>query len=733
MEDAVQRLILIANRLPVTVEVKKSGEILYVPSVGGLATGLSSLKGRYECIWVGFSGVSVDSREKIKMGPIDNSLINEHNSNPVPLTHQDVRLYYNGFANRTIWPLFHYFPYFTSFDGETWDAYVSVNMKFFETLMKVYRKGDMIWVHDYHLMLLPGVIRRHIPDAKIGFFLHIPFPSYEVFRLLPWRREILTGLAGSDLIGFHTFGYVRHFLSSMQRIAGVENSMGTMRIENREVKCDIFPMGIDYSRYSDYMGNKKIVREINTYKKSLQGIKMILSMDRLDFTKGIVERLDAFERFLEKYPKYHEKVHMVLVAVPSRTKVETYISLRRQINEQVGKINGKYNTLTWSPIRYLYQSLPFEMIIKLYHCANICIVTPLRDGMNLVAKEYIAARIDSDGMLILSEMAGSAEELGEAIIVNPNNKDEVADAIAHALEMSEDERKQRMSSMQRRLRRNDVFKWADSFIEKLDSLKGADDAYVGRMLSGRSLLEMIEDFNGKNRRIMMLDYDGTLVPFNEKPEKAVPDKELYDILAALLRDSKNTIAIISGRNREFLEKHFGHLPLTLVSEHGAWFRRPIEEWKTIVSLDAEWKNDIRPLLELYCDRTPGTFIEEKDFALVWHYRKSDAELASIRAMELKGNLLHLIANREIGLLEGNKVLEVKSLEVNKAKLASYLLTQEGYEFIMAVGDDITDEDLFAAIPETGYTVKVGFGASHARYILEGVGAVRHMLQRLTDG
>jgi trehalose 6-phosphate synthase/phosphatase len=727
----MKRLILIANRLPVTVEVKKNGEIAYNASVGGLATGLQSLNTRYECVWIGFSGVSVDSREKIHMGTIDAALMREHNSFPVPLTHQDVRLYYNGFANKTIWPLFHYFPYYTSFDTETWDAYVSVNRKFLESLVKVYREGDIIWVHDYHLMLLPGMIRTSIPDAKTGFFLHIPFPSYEVFRLLPWRKEILAGLLGSDLIGFHTFGYLRHFLSSIQRIAGIENSMGTLKLEGRDIKCDIFPMGIDYRRYSGYMEDWRIVKEIAAFSKNLENRKMILSMDRLDFTKGIVERLDAFERFLEKYPEYHEKVQMVLVAVPSRTKVETYIALRRRINEQVGRINGKYNTLTWSPIQYLYQSLSFGTIVTLYHCADVCLVTPLRDGMNLVAKEYIASRVNADGMLVLSEMAGCAEELGEALVVNPNNREEVADAIAHALEMSAEEKRRRISSMQHRLKRNDVFKWTDSFIEKLDSLKKDEGAFTGKALAHGALDGMMKAFDAGLLRLIMLDYDGTLVPFSELPEFAVPDRELSLILGALAENDGNTVAIISGRNREFLDAHFGRLPITLVSEHGAWIRRPGEEWKTMASLDTEWKSDIRSLLELYCDRTPGTFIEEKDFALAWHYRRADAGLASMRAMELKGNLLNMIANRELGILEGNKVIEVKSLEVSKAKVASLLLSAGEFDFILAAGDDVTDEDLFAAVPEHGYSIKVGIGASRARYLVEGVLAMRRLLRRLT--
>ncbi|HNW29492.1 MAG TPA: bifunctional alpha,alpha-trehalose-phosphate synthase (UDP-forming)/trehalose-phosphatase [Spirochaetota bacterium] len=723
----MSKIILAANRLPVTVEIKKNGEPAFSPSVGGLATGMSSLSKTYSCLWAGYSGIPIESIAQDKSDQIRNVLIDKYKAYPVPLTDQDIELYYNGFANKTIWPLFHYFPYFTSFNEETWKAYVEVNSKFYSTLKNLYEPGDIVWVHDYHLMLLPGIIRQNIPDATIGFFLHIPFPSYEVFRLLPWRKEILTGLMGSDLIGFHTFGYVRHFLSSVQRLIGIDHSMGQMNVENRTVKCDTFPMGIDYQRYSDYMHNKKIVREITGFKDSMTGKKLILSMDRLDFTKGIIERLNSFERFLEKYPEYHGKVQMIIVTVPSRTQVDTYIKLRKTINEHVGRINGKYNTLSWSPIQYLYRSLPFEMIMTLYHCSDVCLVTPLRDGMNLVAKEYVAARINNDGVLILSEMAGVSEELGEALIVNPNNKEEVADAIATALSMPEDEKHRRMQIMQRRLQRNDVIQWSSSFIEKLSNMKIIEEAYKAKSINSNNLHSLLDAYRGSRSRLLLLDYDGTLVAFSDKPDMAVPDPELLSILSELTSDIKNTVAIISGRNFEFLERHFSGMRLSLIAEHGAWIKLNGGEWKTIANLDTQWKNEIRPILESYCDRTPRTFIEEKEFSLAWHYRRADAELASIRAMELKGNLLHMIANHNLGIMEGNKVLEIKSLEINKGKIASFMLSAKEYDFTLAIGDDVTDEDLFSALPDNGFSVKVGFGPSKAKYYITRPGMVRQLL------
>lgn len=729
-ETAMPKLILIANRLPVTVDIKKNGEVSYSPSVGGLATGLSSLNASHDCLWVGFNGVSAETLKKHDAKELYGRLLHEHHSHSVTLTAQDIRLYYNGFSNRTIWPLFHYFTLYTDYDPETWKAYISVNRKFLEAFKEVYEDGDLVWVHDYHLMLLPGMIRDEFPHAKIGFFLHIPFPSYEVFRLLPWREEILHGILGSDLIGFHTFGYLRHFLNSVQWILGIEHSLGELHLENRTVKCDIYPMGIDYTRYSRYMENTKIRKEISSLGKSMTGKKMVLSMDRLDFTKGIPERLEAYNRFLEKYPEFHEKVVLVMVAVPSRDKVETYISLRDRINELVGRINGRFSTMAWTPIRYHYRSFPFETIMAFYHCSHVALVTPHRDGMNLVAKEYVASRVQGDGVLILSEMAGSAEELGEALIVNPNNIEEIADTIAVALSMDEEEQRERMSILQGRLMRNDVFRWAALFVEKLSTVHADQRILSMNILKEPEIDAIIERYRVAHRRLLLLDYDGTLVSFQTDPGLAVPDGELLSLLERLARDPKNSVAIISGRNREFLSKHFSHLPIVLIAEHGALIMRGSGSWTPTVSQSSQWKEQIRPHLEMYSDRTPGSFIEEKEYSLVWHYRKSDAEFAPIRAIELKSNLMEMVANLNLGIMEGNKVLEVKSHESSKGHIASRLISENDFDFILGIGDDVTDEELFSAIPDEGIGIKVGLTPSIARYHIAGQREVRLFLQRM---
>lgn len=727
----MSKLILVANRLPVTVAKSDDGYSI-APSVGGLATGMAALTRLYTCKWVGYSGVASDRMSDTESDKLTETLIGKFDSVPVPLSSHDVKLYYNGFSNRTIWPLFHYFPVYTSYATQTWEAYCRVNSAFFEKVAELYEPGDVIWIQDYQLMLLPGILRERFPDAKIGFFLHIPFPSFEVFRLLPWRREIVEGILGSDLIGFHTYSYARHFLSSVQRLLGHESHLSRLMIDNRPVRADIFPLGIDYDRYAEYQDNPEISGEIEALKASLNGNRLVLSIDRMDFTKGLVERLESFELFLEKYPEYHEKVLLVLLAVPSRTNVDIYMSLRDKVNQLVGRINGRFNRVHWSPIRYLYRSLPFETIIALYSQADVALVTPIRDGMNLVAKEYIAARRDGAGVLVLSEMAGAAEELGEALIVNPNNREEVADAIARALAMPQVERIERMGIMQRRLKRNDVVRWAQTFMDKLEN-QGSETAEMeARLLDGLNRKKMLQAFIRASRRLILLDYDGTLTGFRNRPEDAKADKELCELLRRLVSEPSNDTVIISGRNREFLDECFAEIPLTLVAEHGAWIRRG-GEWKTTASISNEWKQELLPVLQHYTDRTPGSFVEEKEFSLVWHYRRADQDLAAIRASELRSTLLGMVANLNLGIMDGNKVLEVKNLEIGKGRVVSSLMAGAEHDFIIAIGDDVTDEDMFKAIGENGYTVKVGFRATAASYFLENVRDVRNLLGQFCGG
>ena len=711
----MNRLLIVSNRLPISIS-RKNGDIHLQRSVGGLATGVGSFYKSYESLWIGWPGINVQKKQDDERDRIVDVLQKEQ-CHPVFLSPYDIKHYYDGFCNNTLWPLLHYFNHFAEYNPKTWQVYQRVNEKFCDAVMEVVRPDDIIWVHDYHLMLLPQMLRERLPDAEIGYFHHIPFPSYEVFRHLPWRKEILSGLLGADLIGFHTYGYVRHFLSSVRRLLGYEHSFGEVRTGTRVVRTDLFPMGIDYQRFADAAGSTPVQKEIARIRQMYGKRKIILSFDRLDYTKGIPLRLEAFDALLEKKPEYRGAVSLVLIAVPSRTGVDSYQALKKQIDELVGRINGKYGTTDWTPVSYFYNFLPFDTLVAFYSAADVALVTPLRDGMNLMAKEYVATRTDGTGVLILSEMAGAAEELGEAIIVNPNDQDAVIEAIEAALAMPEKEQIERNRTMQKRLMRYDIEHWVGDFLTRLGDARAVQVERSEQIITPDIREELVADYATGEDRLLLLDYDGTLVPFAAKPQKAVPDDATRKLLEALSRAPGNEVVVISGRGRYTLDAWFGAMDIGLIAEHGVWIKERSGEWRMSEALSDEWKAEIYPLLELYTDRTPGAFIEEKDYSLVWHYRRTEPLLGAQRAKDLKDDLLHLTSNLNVGVMEGNKVIEIKNNVVNKGRAALNWVTQRAWDFILAIGDDRTDEDLFEVLPPEAYSIKVGLAPSRARFNL----------------
>ena len=717
----MDRLLIVSNRLPVTV-IRKKGKLYLQTSVGGLATGLASVLRKYNSLWVGWPGIEMKSSEE----KILEARMKSEGLFPVNLSKSEVNGYYHGFCNKTIWPLFHSFPQYTIYNKKWWSVYRKVNEKFSKVITDITKPGDTIWIHDYHLMLLPNLLREEVSEAKIGFFLHIPFPPFEMFRLLPWRRDLLEGLLGADLIGFHIYDYVQNFLQCVRRLFGYEHEFGRLIVEDRIVKVDAFPMGIDYDKFKSIAGSPELEKEVKRIRKKLRGRRIILSVDRLDYTKGIPLRLEIFDLFLNKYPEYVGKVTFVLKLVPSRTRVEHYVQLKKYVDELVGKINGKYGDIEWMPVQYICRFLPFEKLTALYRAADVALITPLRDGMNLIAKEFVASKIDGKGALILSETTGAAFELAEAIVVNPNNKEKVAEALKIALEMPEDEQINRNRTMQERLKRYNVEKWSEDFIHELEKIKEVQQEFSTKYLM-RDIDNLLKDYRNSSKRLLLLDYDGTLVPHADDPRKVEPDEELVRILDELSRDKRNTVVIVSGRDKRTLEKWFKNLSVDLVAEHGAAVRKN-GEWKSIDSVD-DWKESIRQVLELYVDRTPGSFIEEKEFSIVWHYRKADPELGKRRAAELENVLMSLIAGTDLSILKGDKIIEVKKAGVDKGRAALEWLSDD-WDFLLAAGNDETDEDLFSVLLENSYSIKIGFSPSRAKYYLRSSYELRSVLKKL---
>ena len=722
------RLLVIANRLPFSI-TKREGEFHFRPSAGGLAVGLSSLPESYERLWIGWPGITNEKLTNDGKEQIIEKLADE-NCMPVFLSEKQIELYYLGFSNKTIWPLFHYFPTRTIWENNFWRTYEQVNQFFFKTVADIIEPGDRIWVHDYQLMLLPQFLREKFPDLEIGFFLHIPWPSFELFRLLPWREEILNGILGADLIGFHTYDYVRHFLSSICRIMGLEHTLGQIRKGNRIVKVDAFPMGIDYRKYSQAINNPTTKKEVDKILQIVGKRKIIISIDRLDYTKGITQRLEAFDLFLSENREYKGKVTLIMVAVPSRTDVEEYQMLRNNLEQLVGRINGEHGAIGYIPVWYLYRFMPFHKIAALYNVADVALVTPLRDGMNLIAKEFIAGKTDGKGVLILSEMTGAASELGEALIVNANNKGAIVQAIKDALEMPLPEQIERNRLMQERIAGYDVSRWSSDFINALSDIKEKQrELYVSK-LSEFVKQELIRNYNRSKTRLLLLDYDGTLVGFKGRPAQAGPDDEILDLLRNLSGEKKNNIVIISGRDKKTLDEWLSDLNVSLVAEHGAWIKQQDSQWQCTQPHEAAWKDSIKPILELYSDRTPGSAVEEKDFALVWHYRRADPELAGIRVQELRDALMNLTENLDVGVFEGNKIIEIKNVGVNKGRAVEFWTGKRKWEFLLAAGDDYTDEEMFRALPNGAYSIKVGLSISNARFQVDTLNEIRLLLKEL---
>lgn len=722
------RLFIVSNRLPMNVKVDGS-EIEIKESLGGLATGLKSFYKEKDGRWIGWPGFNSDEASEDVRNRVESALIKE-NCLPVFVPKDEFEGYYDGFSNQTLWPLLHYFSERSIYKETFWQKYKFVNEKFAAEILKYARPDDTVWIQDYHLTLLPKLLRDEIPDLNIGFFLHIPFPSSELFRALPWRNEVLSGMLGADLIGFHSYDYVRHFISSVRRIVGYEHVLGEIKTKDRLVKVDTFPIGIDFEKFANAGKEKQTLKEAEKFREMTRGRKTILTIDRLDYTKGIPHRLEAFDAFLEKYPDYQGKVSLVMISAPSRTEVKSYKELKIRVDELVGKINGKYGSIGWTPVNYFYRSFSQETLKALYLAADVCMVTPVRDGMNLVAKEFVATKPEGKpGALILSETAGAAQELSEAVVVNPNNKIQIADAIAEALGMPENEQIERLNLMRNRVRRYDIDRWADDFLKELKQIKKKQKGLLSKELNARQFPKILKKFQEANKRLFLLDYDGTLVDFVKDPKKANPDKELIDLLSKLAADERNQVYVISGRDRKSLEKWIGSLDVGIIAEHGVWIKIFGEEWKTIFPPNDDRKKEIQPVLQFFTDRTPGSFVEEKDYSLVWHYRKVNPALAGVRVNELKEYLLNLTGNLSIGVLDGNKVVEIKNNNINKGSAANYVINLTKPDFIFSVGDDVTDEDMFRELQGDAVTVRVGFVPTNADYNLRSPKEVRTLLNK----
>ncbi len=730
-----QRLVVVSNRLPLTLRGSAEGWV-GEPSAGGLVTALGPVIERTGGLWFGWPGEGPDRADLGRQTALDR-WERESGFVAVDLPRSLATRFYQGYPNQALWPLFHQFPSFLEYSPRSWEAYVEANQRFRDAVVERLRPGDLVWVHDYHLMLLPRLLREAVPDVAIGFFLHIPFPASEVFRILPRREDLLLGVLGADYTAFQTHRHLSHFRSSVLRILGLSSSMDRVFLGGRAVQLEARPIGIAPESFVGLLeGDRAVGTALQKLRRRFEGRRILLSVDRLDYTKGIPERLRAYRRLLARAPHLRGEAVLVQIAVPSRERIPRYRELKAEVDRLVGEINGEFGTPEWTPVVYIRRAVPRADLVALYAASDLGWVTPLRDGMNLVAKEYVACQKGADGVLVLSEFAGAAAEMGEAVIVNPYDEERTAIAVENALALPSEHRRERMAALHRRVTRNNAFAWAERFTSDLREAARSRLRSKAGVPARLPLGEATAAFRACRHGVLVLAYDGTLVPLASRPSEATPPPDLVSLLQHLGGGGRHRVAIVSGRSRIDFERWFGDVEsLWLAAEHGAVLRSPTDrEWSAIrPSPPEDWREHVLPVLEHYVDRTPGSFIEAKEYSLVWHYGMSDPEFGEWLANELVASLEDLLAETELLAIRAHKSVEVKFVWASKGEVVRRLEAAGPVpDFRLAVGDDQTDEDLFAVMPPEAWTIRVGGGPSQARFQLGGPGEVRRLLESLAD-
>ncbi len=721
------RLIVVSNRLPVAL-FREGTDWKTKRSAGGLATAMDPILKQAGGVWIGWSGTTGEVPPEALA-----QLRQEQSCIAVDLPADILEKFYEGYANQALWPLFHSFTSRLQFDPDCWQAYIEANRQFCAAVVQEYQPGDRIWVHDYQLMLLPSLLREQLPDAAIGFFLHIPFPDSDIFALLPRGEELLAGLLGADLIAFHTHLHMQHFRQSLRRLTGLESTVDRLELPGREVRLEALPIGIAPKEFLDCRDQRETREQLEKLRTQYRGRKVIVAIDRLDYTKGIPHRLKTFRRLLSSNQELVGQVVLLQVAVPSRENIESYQTLRSEVHELISNINGEFGTADWVPVVYIHRGISRPELVAAYEVADVAWVAPLRDGMNLVAKEYVACHPEGQGVLVLSSFAGAAAEMSEALLINPFDEERTAASVLRALNMTEEEKRDRMLSLHERVLRNNVFAWGDRFLTLLNEAAKNRRQHAPQTSKSLPIAELVQAYRTSDHRLLLLDYDGTLVPLNSRAQDAIPTQRLRSLLTQLVSDPANCVFVISGRRRSDLERWLGNIPnLGLAPEHSAVWRMPGSQTWGGHAVEPEWKESVKPILRHFVDRVPGSFLEEKEFALVWHYRMVEAEIGEWLAAELVAMLDGMLAETELRAYRGKKIVEVKPSWANKGSMVLELLPRYGTAgFILAMGDDRTDEDMFAQLPPGAWSVHVGGESSHAGYSVADPSRVVELLENLT--
>jgi trehalose 6-phosphate synthase/phosphatase len=594
-------------------------------------------------------------------------------------------------------------------------------------VLETAKDGDLVWVHDYQLMLLPSLLRAEAPNLKIGFFLHTPFPAPQVFRFHPRCRELVAGMLGANRIGFHAFNYLRHFSGAVRRLLRIETKLTQVSGDGHTTALGVYPIGINASKFEQTMDSEEFRQRRDEFRRAHEGKRLVISVERMDYTKGILHRLEAIDDFLAKWEQI-DNIRFIFVSVPSREGIEEYQHLLEEVESRIGQLNGKYATLLNSPIHFIHDSIPFVDLCALYALADVALVTPLIDGMNLVAKEFIACQRENAGLLILSEFAGAAEELFNALFVNPYDSDGVAAILVAALGTPVEQRRSGIQAMRERVLRYDAQHWARSFIDDLAA--DSTDSGTERTHIKEASDQIRRAIESEEKIALFLDYDGTLREIEVEPSAATPNLAIETLLRRLEQKPNLDITILSGRSETDLAAFFGSFSFRLIAEHGASWRQPGKKsWeRPDHKLKYAWKDKLLPILRVYEQATPGSMVEEKPSAIVWHYRKADEEFGAWKANRLTQELSALAANQPIKVRHGKKMVEVNAADINKgAAVARVLEELPNYGIAICAGDDLTDETMFELTLPRLLTIKVGPGLTQARFRIADPAAFRQFL------
>jgi trehalose 6-phosphate synthase/phosphatase len=722
--------LLISNRLPVVLDPHTKE---FVPSSGGLVSAIKGLDPAivgYDFAWL---GVMTDNVDSDKLNQLKSTSLGNIPCIPVIVPEDKYNLYYNCYCNDVIWPLFHYERSLVHHSEEAWHAYVEINQLMANAILKEAKDTDTIWVHDFHFFMVPGMIKAERPNLKVGFFLHIPFPSSEVFREIPERKEILGSLAQCDLIGFHDMSYLNHFKSSLQRI------LGEVSLNFSDRKLGVYPISIDSKHFLSLVKAPETKEYISRYLESKKDIKWVLGVDRLDYIKGLVLKLKAFQLLLEKYPEEIGKVQLIQIVIPSRTDVPEYVQLKEKVEQLVSSINGKFSNPNYMPILYMYNTVSEQELSALYQLSEVMFIGSRRDGMNLVSLEYIVSQHESHpGTLLLSEFAGAHSTLSYAFSINPWNVDDTALKLREALHHPKEKRAAEIKSMKDFLIQYTSSDWAKVILRDLNR-PSVREAVTYASPSGE--FPWMQNLAGK-RVLFFCDFDGTLAAISNHPSDVSLNDKTKEILKRIGQNARCEFVVVSGRDKEFMHKEFAekNLPFNLAACHGAYtFSQTDKEWHTSIPNESvKWKEQVLDVFKMYAIRTPGSFIEDKGHAITWHYRNSPPDFADFLANKLYLELDETLTSQPVQVSKGKKVIEVKSINANKGFFVQqWIMNQKNRpDVVVALGDDTTDEDMFDSLQDredfTTYCIKVGKESSHAHYFIPEQKDVNGFLEKFAE-